>query len=145
MNEDSEKYSEEMSDETLIEALALFVEEYTQEAQSALWNEFRKRSLDEELIRERKESLRESLKESKKRENQRLRVVKNFPSRLYAEQAKEVLDREEIWCLISGSDIGVFGPGAGFGTGITDGVLLSVLEDDYKRALQLVESFFDHI
>ena len=130
----------------MIDILAIFLSEYTEETRKALWDEFRHRSLDERLIQEKRESHRESLKDFEKRKNQELRVVKSFPSRLYADQAKELLDSEGIWSLITGTDLGMISPIIGFGTDApSGGVTLSVLKEDYERAINLVEGFFDHI
>ena len=135
-----------MSDEELIDDLSLYIAEYTEEARKMLWEEFRNRGLDEKLIEERKSKHIEEIENIKKREEQDIMVVKNFPSRLYAEQAQEILNNENIWAVVSGTDI-AFGPGVGFGTMTPDGggVSLCVLEEDYNRAKSLIESFFDHI
>ncbi len=42
-------------------------------------------------------------------------MVKNFPSRLFAEQAKEILEDNGITSIIKGEDIGILGPGQAMG------------------------------
>jgi len=135
-----------MSDDELINDISLYIAEYTEEARKILWEELRNRGFDEKIIEERRSKHIEELENIKKREEQDVMVVKNFPSRLYAEQAQEILNNEEIWSVVSGTDV-AFGPGIGFGTMTPDGsgVRLCVLENDYNRAKSLIESFFDHI
>jgi hypothetical protein len=71
--------------------------------------------------------------------------VKNFPSRLFAEQAKEILGNNGIISIIKGEDIGIVGPGVGYGTSWPHGISLWVLEDDYEDAKNLIETFFDNM
>lgn len=68
--------------------------------------------------------------------------VKNFPGRLLAEQARDILEKEGIESLLRGEDVGMFGPEVPFSP---QGVSLLVLEKDYEYAKELMESLFDGI
>jgi hypothetical protein len=68
--------------------------------------------------------------------------VRVLPSRLYAEQMKDILEQEGIPSMLKGEDVGVFGPGAGYGTSVL-GVTLWVPQEFKERALELVEAYLD--
>ncbi len=68
--------------------------------------------------------------------------VRMLPSRLYGEQMKDILEQEGIPSMLKGEDVGVFGPGAGYGTSIL-GVNLLVPEKFETRARELVEAYLD--
>jgi len=68
--------------------------------------------------------------------------VKNFPGRMLAEQAKEILEREGIVAVIQGDDVGIFGPGV---ASTVRGVSLYVPEKDCERARELIEALYDGI
>ena len=68
--------------------------------------------------------------------------VRVLPSRLYGEQMKDILEQEGIPSLLKGEDVGVFGPGAGYGTSVL-GVTLWVPEEFKERARELVEAYLD--
>jgi hypothetical protein len=68
--------------------------------------------------------------------------VRVLPSRLYGEQMKDILEQEGIPSMLKGEDVGVFGPGAGYGTSVL-GVTLWVPEEFKERALELVEAYLD--
>jgi hypothetical protein len=68
--------------------------------------------------------------------------VRVLPSRLYGEQMKDILEQEGIPSMLKGEDVGVFGPGAGYGTSVL-GVTLWVPEEFRDRARELVEAYLD--
>jgi hypothetical protein len=67
--------------------------------------------------------------------------IKNFPSRMMAEEAQQNLDREGIPSLIQSPDMGIIGPGGG--SGLPQGADLYVPEERKEEALLLVLSLFD--
>jgi hypothetical protein len=75
------------------------------------------------------------------REDKKWIMVKNFPSRLFAEQAREILETNGISVIIKGEDIGILGPGAGYGTTLPHGISLWVPEENYEEAKSLIETF----
>ncbi len=68
--------------------------------------------------------------------------VRVLPSRLYGEQMRDILEQEGIPSLLKGEDVGVFGPGAGYGTSLL-GVTLWVPKELEERARELVEAYLD--
>lgn len=74
--------------------------------------------------------------------DQRWVKVRVLPSRLYGEQMKDILSQEGIPSMLKGEDVGVFGPGAGYGTSVL-GVTLWVPEKFEERARELVEAYLD--
>ncbi|MEW6573809.1 MAG: DUF2007 domain-containing protein [Bacillota bacterium] len=68
--------------------------------------------------------------------------LKNFPSRIFAEQAQQILEREGIPSVIFSADVGITGtPGAV----IPQGVDLYVPEEHAEQAYNLVFALFDGI
>lgn len=59
-------------------------------------------------------------------------MVKNFPSHLFAKQAREILENNGITSIIKDEDIGIPGPWTGYGTTWLQGIGLWVSEDDYE-------------
>ncbi|NOY76617.1 MAG: DUF2007 domain-containing protein [Calditrichaeota bacterium] len=70
--------------------------------------------------------------------------LKSFPSRLYAEMVKEVLDHLEIPSIIKGEDVGILGTGS-YGTSSPGKVTLWVLEKDLDRCREISTDMLDHI
>lgn len=66
--------------------------------------------------------------------------LKNFPSRIFAEQALQILEREGIPLVIFSPDVGITGSS---GAIISQGVDLYVPEEFAERAYDLVFAFFD--
>ncbi len=71
-----------------------------------------------------------------------LRFVKNFPNRPFAEQAKEVLERNNIGCVLKSPDIGILGTTS---SSTLNGVDLYVNEEDFARASELLNALYDGI
>jgi len=69
-------------------------------------------------------------------------MLKNFPSRIFAEQAQQLLAAESIPSMIKSPDIGML---ASPGSNIPQGADLYVPEEDLERAREIVLTFFDHI
>ena len=67
---------------------------------------------------------------------ERLVLVKNFPHRSMAESGQQLLRREHIHAVLQSSDRA--------GTGTIDGCDLYVKAKDARRALELLESFYDN-
>jgi hypothetical protein len=72
----------------------------------------------------------------------KLIVIKNFPIRLLAEQAKQSLEVEGISSLIQSSDVGILGLGS---VGLPSGVDLYCHEEHAERAKEILLSLFDGI
>jgi len=70
--------------------------------------------------------------------------VRTLPSRLYGDQVCDILKAEGIPSLLKGDDIGVFGPGAGYGTSIL-GITVWVPEDEKDRARELIDAYLDGV
>jgi hypothetical protein len=70
--------------------------------------------------------------------------VHTLPSRLYGDQVKDILESEGIPALLKGEDVGIFGPGAGYGTSIL-GITVWVPEDYEHRAKELIVAYLDGI
>ncbi|MFZ5898186.1 MAG: hypothetical protein ACOYU7_03225 [Bacillota bacterium] len=66
--------------------------------------------------------------------------VKNFPSRMFAEQAREMLEREGIPAVIKSPDAGILGT---TGSWVVQGADLYVPEEFAERAYELVTVIFD--
>jgi hypothetical protein len=64
-------------------------------------------------------------------------VAKNFPMRPLAEAGQELLEQENIPCILQSTDR------AGAGTG--GGCDIYVRAQDLERAMELLETFFDSI
>lgn len=72
----------------------------------------------------------------------KLVLIKNFPNRSFAEQAKEVLSAHGIGCLLQSIDPGIFGGGS---VSTLRGVDLYVNKDDSEKALKLIDALYDGI
>ena len=70
--------------------------------------------------------------------------IRTLPSRLYGDQVRDILEAEGIPSLLKGDDIGVFGPGAGYGSSIL-GITVWVPEDKQDRARELIEAYLDGV
>ncbi|MBI5027213.1 MAG: DUF2007 domain-containing protein [Nitrospirae bacterium] len=101
--------------------------------------------IEKRKMRYQKKIFEQKQSEEKAMANKKWVQVKNFPSRLFAEQAKELLENNGIISIIKGEDIGMVGPGVGFGTSWPHGINLWVPEDDYQDAKILIETFFNNI
>ena len=66
--------------------------------------------------------------------------IKNFPSRMMAEQAQQNLEQEGIPSVIQSPDMGLVGTG---GSGLPQGADLYVPEEFKEEALPLILSLFD--
>lgn len=71
-----------------------------------------------------------------------LQFVKNFPNRAFAEQAKEVLERNNIVCVLKSPDLGILGTTS---SSTLNGVDLYVEEADFERAHELLNALFNGI
>ncbi|MCD6375871.1 MAG: hypothetical protein J7L94_10115 [Caldisericaceae bacterium] len=71
-----------------------------------------------------------------------LQFVKNFPNRAFAEQAKEVLERNHIGCVLKSPDLGILGTTS---SSTLNGVDLYVEETEFKRAHELLNALFNGI
>ncbi|MGA2625419.1 MAG: DUF2007 domain-containing protein [Bacteroidota bacterium] len=69
-------------------------------------------------------------------------LVKNFPNRLLAEQARESLELEDIPSLVQASDTGIVGLGS---ISLPEGVDLYVPEEFAVRASEILQSIFNGI
>ena len=70
----------------------------------------------------------------------RLVKVKNFPNRMFAEQAQETLIGEGIPSLLQSPDAGIIGPGS---ASILEGVDLYTDEEHAVEARALLDELFD--
>jgi hypothetical protein len=68
--------------------------------------------------------------------------IKNFPSRMMAEQAQQNLDQEGIPSVIQSPDMGLIGAG---GSGLPQGADLYVPQERKEEAWPLIQSLFDGI
>uniref|UniRef100_A0A7C1F3F9 DUF2007 domain-containing protein n=1 Tax=Ammonifex degensii TaxID=42838 RepID=A0A7C1F3F9_9THEO len=68
--------------------------------------------------------------------------VKNFPGRIFAEQAQQLLEREGIPSVVKSPDAGVFGS---TGTVLPQGADLYVPEEFAEKAREVVLALFDGI
>ncbi len=71
-----------------------------------------------------------------------LQFVKNFPNRPFAEQARQVLEKNGIACVLKSPDVGILG---GTSSATFNGVDLYVDEKDFEKAAQLLNAMFDGI
>ncbi len=74
--------------------------------------------------------------------NDRIVFIKNFPNRAFAEQAKDILDRNHIPCVLKSPDVGILGTTS---SAVVHGVDLYVQEDMKERAYELLNALFDGI
>jgi len=72
----------------------------------------------------------------------KMELVKNFPNRLLAEQARESLELEDIPSLVQASDTGIVGLGS---ISLPEGVDLYVPEEFAVRASEILQSIFNGI
>ncbi|NOX90419.1 MAG: DUF2007 domain-containing protein [Calditrichaeota bacterium] len=73
---------------------------------------------------------------------QDLRFVKNFPNRSFAEQAKEILEQNNIGCVLKSPDVGILGTTS---SSTFNGVDLYVREEDFEKVSGLLDALFDGI
>jgi hypothetical protein len=70
-------------------------------------------------------------------------MVKNFPSRVFAEEAQQTLEAEGIPSMLQSPDIGILG--AGGSSSLPQGVDLLVPEEFAEKAHQILTALFDGI
>jgi hypothetical protein len=68
--------------------------------------------------------------------------IKNFPNRAFAEQAREVLQRESIGCVLSSPDVGILGTAT---TSLSIGVDLYVEKKHEERVRALLDALYNGI
>ena len=66
--------------------------------------------------------------------------IKNFPSRLFAEQAAQSLEHAGIHCIITTKDYGLTGSGSNMNL---EGVDLYVDEEDVDEARSMLSALYD--
>ncbi len=69
-------------------------------------------------------------------------LVKNFPNRAFAEQAKEILMNHDIHCVLKSVDIGILGTAS---SGAVQGVNLYVQKEFELKAYELLNAYFNGI
>jgi len=69
-------------------------------------------------------------------------LVKNFPNRGFAEQAKELLLNQDIPCVLKSPDTGILGTTT---ASLNSGVNLYVEEKNNSRAAELLNALFNGI
>ena len=69
-------------------------------------------------------------------------LIKNFPNRIFAEQAKEILERNEISAVLKSADVGILGTAS---SSLNIGVNLYVEEEEAERAAELIDALYDGI
>ncbi len=72
----------------------------------------------------------------------RIVLIKNFPNRVFAEQAKEILERHQIGCVLKSPDVGILGTTS---SGMAQGVDLYVEEKDQEKTYELLNALYDGI
>ncbi|MEJ2542430.1 MAG: hypothetical protein P8Y99_00010 [Calditrichaceae bacterium] len=72
----------------------------------------------------------------------KLVLIKNFPNRSFAEQAKEVLAQHDIVCVLKSIDVGVLGTAS---IGMPQGVNLYVNIEYEESALRLIDALYNGI
>lgn len=72
----------------------------------------------------------------------KLVLIKNFPNRSFAEQAKEVLAQHDIVSVLKSIDVGILGTAS---SGIPQGVNLYVSAENQETALRLIDALYDGI
>jgi len=73
---------------------------------------------------------------------ERIVMVKNFPNRAFAEQAKDLLERNNIPCVLKSPDIGILGTAS---SGAVQGVDLYVSEALAEKAYEYLNALFNGI
>ncbi|HDL18525.1 MAG TPA: DUF2007 domain-containing protein [Bacteroidetes bacterium] len=69
---------------------------------------------------------------------------RTFPGRLYAEMVAEALQKQGIYCVIKGEDVGILG-GSVYGSSSPGKVTIWLTEDNRERAEQIAVEMIDHI
>lgn len=69
-------------------------------------------------------------------------LIKNFPNRSFAEQAKEVLAQNNIACVLKSIDVGVLGTAS---SAMPQGVNLYVDPENEERAVRLIDAIYNGI
>ena len=69
--------------------------------------------------------------------------IKNFPNRVFAEQAQQSLEKEGIPSLLQSPDIGILGAGAS--SSLPQGVDLYVPEEFAEEALKILTALYNGI
>ncbi len=64
-------------------------------------------------------------------------IIKTFTNKFEAERAKGILEEEGIECLVSSDDVGGMGPPQQ----LIQGIKLLVLEEDVKRAKEILDAY----
>lgn len=72
----------------------------------------------------------------------KLRFVKNFPNRGFAEQARDILERQNIGCVLKSADVGILGDAS---AATLNGVDLYVEEENFEQAVQILSALFNGI
>jgi hypothetical protein len=72
----------------------------------------------------------------------KLVLIKNFPNRNFAEQAKEVLAQHDIICILKSIDVGILGTAS---SSFPQGVNLYVDEEHEEYALRLIDAIYNGI
>lgn len=69
-------------------------------------------------------------------------LIKNFPNRSFAEQAKEVLSQHNIACVLKSVDVGIMGTAS---SAMPQGVNLYVDREVQEEALRLIDALYNGI
>ncbi|MGD9898528.1 MAG: hypothetical protein AB7T22_05320 [Calditrichaceae bacterium] len=69
-------------------------------------------------------------------------LIKNFPNRAFAEQARDILERDGIICILKSPDVGIIGTSS---SSMLYGVDLYVEEQNKEQAYNLLNALFDGI
>jgi hypothetical protein len=72
----------------------------------------------------------------------KLKLVKNFPNRAFAEQAVEILERQNISAILKGNDVGILGTSS---SAISGGINLYVEEKHQAKAAEYLNALYDGI
>jgi hypothetical protein len=73
---------------------------------------------------------------------EKLVLIKNFPDRAFAEQAKQILKQNDIGCVLKSADVGILGSAT---SSLLIGVDLYVDETQAIEAGNLINAIFDGI
>ena len=149
MREESDRLREHfltLRDEDLVRIVHVEREQYEDVAIEIAKNVLSQRGVSDERVDEIKRAIERELDEDAERMggagSSKWVKVRILPSRLYGEQMRDILMHEGIPSVLKGEDLGVFGPGAGYGTSLL-GVTLWVPGEFQERARELVEAYFD--
>ena len=69
-------------------------------------------------------------------------LIRNFPNRMYAEQAKEILEQQDIPSLIQSQYTGMVGMDSTGTMEASSGVDLYVSEESVSRAKEILDAYF---